>query len=313
MILENTQQELYVLNTNKQPKRLSEKETENLEKINISEIVEDKALQNIASTYDRNDGMIRDSFSKKGPYLITFAGILKYDVFPLASIIKEILVAGQKSMGSPVEIEFAVNFNSKDNKPPVFAIIQIRPLVISQEQANIAWDKEDITKENTLIHSNQVLGNGVIDYIKDIVYVSPENFDSAKTTEIAEEVGKINKTLAGKPYLLIGPGRWGTQDPWLGIPVAWRDISNVKIMVETSLEDFNIKPTQGTHFFQNITSRDIGYINITLKQKEGMIDWKWIKAQKTENQLNYVKHVKLSKPLMVKLDGRNGKALVTKP
>ncbi|EMR73400.1 phosphoenolpyruvate synthase/pyruvate phosphate dikinase [Thermoplasmatales archaeon SCGC AB-539-N05] len=313
MILQNTQQDLYILNTKKQPKRLSEKDTDTLEKINISEITKDGTLDYITSTYDRNDGMIRDNFSKEGPHLVTFAGVLKYDAFPLASILKDILVAGQKSMGSPVEIEFAVNFDTEGKKPPVFAVIQIRPLVISQEQANITWDEEDVTKEDTIIHSNQALGNGVIDSIKDIVYVSPETFNSAKTAEIANEVGEINKILTGKPYILIGPGRWGTQDPWLGIPVTWRDISNVKIMIETALENYNIKPTQGTHFFQNITSRGIGYINITLKQKESMIDWKWLKNQKTANQLKYVKHVKLSKPLSVKLDGKNGKALITKP
>jgi hypothetical protein len=257
--------------------------------------------------------MIRDSFSKEGPHLITFSGVLKYDVFPLTSILIDILSAGEKSMGSPVEIEFAVNFDSSGKKPPVFAIIQIRPLVITQEQANITWDNIEVEKKSTFIFSNQVLGNGVINTIKDIVYVSSETFDSSKTVDIAEEVGKINKTLLGKPYLLIGPGRWGTQDPWLGIPVAWKDISNVKIMVETQFENFIIKPTQGTHFFQNIISRGIGYINITLKKQEGKIDWKWLNNQKIEKQLNFVKHVKFSKPLTVKLDGKNGKALITKP
>ena len=312
MVLQNTQQELYVLNTKKQPKKLSEKEVETLEKINVSEIIEDGTLDHIASTYDKNDEMIRDSLSKKGPHLITFAGILKYDVFPLSSILKEILSASQESMGSPVEIEFAVNFGPEGKKPPVFAIIQIRPLVISQEQANITWDEKELKRKNTFLYSNQALGNGLIDSIKDIVYVSPDTFDSTKTVQIAGEIGKINSTLAGKQYLLIGPGRWGTQDPWLGMPVAWSDISNVKIMVETAFENFNIKPTQGTHFFQNITSRGIGYINVTLKQKESMIDWKWLKNQKIENQLKYVKHVKLKKPLTVKLDGKNGKALITR-
>jgi len=313
MVLQNTQQELYILNTKKQPKKLSEKEVETLEKINILEIVDDGTLDYISSTYDREDGMIRDNFSKEGPHLITFAGILKYDVFPLASILKDVLKAGEKSMGIPVEIEFAVNFDAEGKKQPIFAIIQIRPLVISQEQANVTWDDKDIIKENVFLHSNQVLGNGVINSIKDIVYVSPDDFDSSKTVEIAAEVGKINRTLAGKPYILIGPGRWGTQDPWLGIPVAWNNISNVKIMVETQLENFNIKPTQGTHFFQNITSRGIGYINITLKQKDSMIDWNWLKRQKTKSKLNYVKHARLSKPLTAKLDGKNGKALITKP
>ena len=225
MILENTQRELYVLNTKKQPKLFSEREDETLEKINIKDIANDGSLNFIASTYDREDGMVRDRFSKEGPHLITFAGILKYDVFPLANIIKDILQAGQRSMGSPVEIEFAVNFDPENKKPPVFAIIQIRPLVISKEHAHITWEDNDIKKEEILISSNKALGNGLIDSIKDIIYVSPETFDTSKTVEIASQIGILNKELADnqKTYLLIGPGRWGTQDRWLGIPVAWSE------------------------------------------------------------------------------------------
>lgn len=315
MILQNTQRELYVLNTKRQKTSLSEKEEESLEKIKISDIVNDGTLVNIASTYDRNDEMIRDNFSKEGPHLITFAGILKYDVFPLSDILKDILEAGQKSMGSPVEIEFAVNFDPMGKKPPVFALIQIRPLVISQEHAHITWEKEETKKDNVLLHSNKALGNGIIDSIKDIIYVKPETFDSSKTIEIAREIGTINEALVEKqtPYILIGPGRWGTQDRWLGIPVGWSEISNVKVMVETAFKDFNIKPTQGTHFFQNIISRGIGYINITLNPRETFIDWDWMNNQKPEKELKFIKHINLDQPLVIKLDGRSGHALVNKP
>ncbi|PNX50828.1 MAG: hypothetical protein BV456_05345, partial [Thermoplasmata archaeon M8B2D] len=311
-IFENSQNEVYVLNTKNTLIQLLEKEDETLEKINISKIAEDGTLEYIASTYDKNDDMVRDYFSEEGPHLITFAGILKYNLFPLASILKEILEAGQSSIGSPVELEFAVNFDKKGKKPPVFSIIQIRPLVLSQENIEITWDKEEINKPNVLIYSSKALGNGVIDNIRDIVLVKPETFDSSKTLKIAEEVGKINQNLDDSPYILIGPGRWGTQDRWLGVPVFWSDISNVKVMVETALKDFNIKPTQGTHFFQNIISRGIGYINTTLNPNESIIDWTWLKKQRTKHRLNYVKHIHLEKPLKVKLDGRNGQALVTK-
>ena len=315
MILENTQRELYVLNTKKQPKLFSEREDETLEKINIKDIVNDGSLNFITSTYNREDGMIRDGFSKEGPHLITFAGILKYDVFPLANIIKDILQAGQRSMGSPVEIEFAVNFDPENKKPPVFAIIQIRPLVIAKEHAHITWEDNDIKKEEILISSNKALGNGLIDSIKDIIYVSPETFDTSKTVEIASQIGSLNKELSENqtPYLLIGPGRWGTQDRWLGIPVAWSEISNVKVMVETALEDFNIKPTQGTHFFQNIISRDIGYLYTTLNTRDSYIDWNWLKVQKPKNKLEYASHIRLNKPLTIKLDGRSGRGLILKP
>jgi len=312
LILQNTQTEAYVLNTLEKNINLSEKEYGTIKKVYISEIAQDNTLAHIASTYDKNDEMIRDTFVKEGPHLITFAGILKYDVFPLVKILKDILEAGLNSMGSPVEIEFAVNIDPENKEKPLFSIIQIRPLVISKEKSLIAWDENEIKKEDILIYSNNALGNGIINTIQDILYVIPEKFDSAKTIEIAKEVGEINKTLKDRPYLLIGPGRWGTQDRWLGIPVQWAEISNVKVMVEKALEDFNIKPTQGTHFFQNIISRGIGYINITLKKSEGNIDWDWINNQKFEKKLNFVKHIKLSKALNVKLDGKNGRGLILK-
>lgn len=315
LIMENTQRELYVLNTKKQQTSISEIEKSTLEKISIADIANDGTLNYIASSYEKDDGMIRDSFSPNGPHLITFAGILKFDVFPLTSIIKDIIETGQESMGCPVEIEFAVNFDPEHKKTPTFAIIQIRPIVISQEQSQVNWDVKELKKEEIFIRSDKALGNGVINNIRDIVYVKPDVFDSAKTVEIAREIGEINKSFSEKPdsYVLIGPGRWGTRDRWLGIPVVWSEISNVGVMIETVLEDFNIKPTQGTHFFQNIVSRGIGYINTTLKTKESFIDWEWLKNQKAVKETKYVKHIHFSDTLTIKLDGHSGRALILKP
>ncbi len=312
-IIRNTQRELYALNTKKTDPQLSVKEEDVLEKINIQTIAHTGVLNNIISTYDQNDGMIRDSFDENGPFLVTFAGILKFNTFPLANILKDILEAGQKSIGSPVEIEFAVNLDPNGKKPPVFALIQIRPLVISQEKVTVTWDVNDLDKENLLLQSDKALGNGINPYIKDILYIPPATFDPSKTRQIADEVGELNKTLDKTPYLLIGPGRWGTQDPWLGIPVEWSGISNVKIMVETALPKFNIKPSQGTHFFQNIISRGIGYINIPLKQPENYIDWQWLDTMKPKTSTGYVKHIRLCNPLIAKLDGRLGRAIIFKP
>ncbi|UCF50318.1 MAG: hypothetical protein JSU91_02220, partial [Thermoplasmatales archaeon] len=312
-ILNNSQKELYVLNTKKSKLDLSEKEENTLEKINISDIVNDRTLDPIVSTYDKNDGMIRDGYSEDGPNLVTFAGILKYNVFPLASILKDILETGQKSMGTPVEIEFAVNLDPEDKKPPIFALIQIRPIIISQELSQIKWDDKEYTNKQILIKSDKSLGNGLINEVRDIIYVIPQTFDSSKTIEIAKEIGIINKNQKENPYLLIGPGRWGTKDRWLGIPVNWSEISNVKVMVETALEDYNIKPSQGTHFFQNIISRGVGYINISLKKDDSWLDWDWLNEQKADQQLSYIKHLKLKKPLLIKLDGRNGRAIILKP
>jgi len=312
-VIENTQRELYVLNTKKQTINLSEKEDASLEKINVADIKNDGTLEYIASTYDENDGLIRDSFTEKGPHLITFAGILKYDVFPLSSIIIDILKTGEKGMGCPVEVEFAVNFDKENKKPPKFVILQIRPMVISREHSEIDWNDNDINMRNVLIHSNKALGHEIIDSVHNIIYVPPKSFDSSKTIEIAEQIGDINKNLTSEPYVLIGPGRWGTQDRWLGIPVNWSGISNVKVMVETALKNFNVKPTQGTHFFQNIISKGIGYINTTLNPQESYIDWDWLNNQEPRTELQFVKHIRLSSPLTIKLDGRRGRALILKP
>jgi hypothetical protein len=312
-ILKNSQKEFYVLNTKKSKFELSEHEEITLEKVNISDIVNDGTLDYIVSTFDKNDGMIRDGYSEDGPHVITFAGILKYNVFPLASILREILETGQKSMGTPVEIEFAVNLYSDDRKLPEFAIIQIRPIIISQEFYQIKWNEKDFNYKQILIKSNKVLGNGVISEVKDIIYVVPETFDSSKTVEIAREIGIINRNQKEAPYLLIGPGRWGTKDRWLGIPVNWSEISNVKVMVETALEDYNIKPSQGTHFFQNIVSRGVGYINVTINKKDSWLDWNWLKEHKAKQHLNYIKHIKIKKSLIIKLDGRNSRAIILKP
>jgi len=312
-VLQNSQKEIYVLNTAKKKFNLLEKEDATLKKLKIEDIKKDGTLNFIAGHYDRNDGVIRTGLSDNSPALITFAGILKYDVFPLASILRDLLEIGRKGMGCAVEVEFAVTLDEENKKPPVFALLQIRPFIISHEYSEIVWDGE-INSKYVFIKSDRALGNGVIDNIQDIVYISPDKFDSSKTIEIANEVGEVNKKLVEKniPYMLIGPGRWGTQDKWLGMPVRWGQISGVKILVETALEDFNIRPSQGTHFFQNIISRGIGYINISYESESSSINWRWLKNQEICRELNFVTHTHLSVPLSIKLDGRAGRALVMK-
>jgi hypothetical protein len=312
-IFENTQKELYILDTTKKSFKLIGKEDINLIKVTVEDIKNDGTLESLVSTFDRNDQMIRDEFTQEGPNLVTFAGILKYGSFPLASLLKDILEIGQRGMGCPIEIEFAVNIDENNNNPPTFAILQIRPLVPSHEQYEITWDK-NIDKEKVFIHSDKALGNGVIKSIKNIIYVPPKTFDSTKTIDIAEEIGKINEKLRfdNQPYILIGPGRWGTEDRFLGIPVKWHQIAGVRVLIETALENYNIEPSQGTHFFHNITSRGIGYINIPYNSKENFIDWKWLEEKTPVIQLKYVKHIELSSPLNIKLDGRHGSALIIK-
>jgi hypothetical protein len=312
-IFNNAQTELFVLDTIKENFKLTSKDDPNLLSVNVNDIKDDGTLDTLVSTFDRNDGMIRDEFSPIGPNLITFAGILKYNTFPLPQILNDILEIGQKAMGCAVEIEFAVSLNQNSVIPPTFAILQIRPLVPSHEQTHITWD-DSIDRNSIFIHTDRALGNGVMRSIKNIVYVPPKTFDSTKTIEIASEIENINNDLTAQklPYILIGPGRWGTEDRFLGIPVKWNQISGVRVMVETALENFNIEPSQGTHFFHNITSRGIGYINVPYKSKINFIDWKWLNEKTAKKSLKYVKHIQLSNPLIIRLDGRSGSALVEK-
>jgi DNA-binding response OmpR family regulator len=312
-IFNNVQRDLFVLETTKDNFKLTGKEDTNLVNLIVEDIKNDGTLDTLVSTFDRNDGMIRDEFSQDGPNLVTFAGILKYETFPLPSILNDILEIGHKAMGCPVEIEFAVNLNQNSVLPPTFAILQIRPLVPSHEQSQISWD-DNIERNSIFIHTDRALGNGLIKSIKNIIYVPPETFDTTKTIEIANEIEELNKDLVKlkQPYILIGPGRWGSEDRFLGIPVKWNQISGVRVMVETSLENFIIEPSQGTHFFHNITSRGIGYLNVPFNSKINFIDWKWLDEKKPKKSLKYTKYIELPNYLLIRLDGRSGSALVEK-
>lgn len=311
---ENSQRTLYVLDTSRKEFTLSEKDDSTLKRINIADIRSDGTLEYVASTYDRDDGMIRDGLSDDGPILITFAGILKYNVFPLAPLLHELLHIVKTGMGCPVEIEFAVNFDRNRSAPPTLVVLQIRPLAPSYEAREISLD-ENLRLEKVLLRSRKALGHGITDSIRDIVYIPPGKFDASKTVAIAEEVGMINEKLVSSDssYILVGPGRWGTQDRWLGVPVRWSQISGVKVMVETALKGFNVEPSQGTHFFQNIVSKGIGYINTTFNSDDSYIDWEWLNNQNPHEEMKYVRHIRLPAPLIITIDGRSGCALIEKP
>lgn len=314
LMLRNSQSELFVLDTGKKDFELSEKDDITLQRLNVNELGQDGTLDFLVSTYDSEDRVVRDGIAGQGSLLVTFAPILKHDVFPLPRLVSDLLQIGQEGMGSPVEMEFAVNLNPRAGIPPIFAILQLRPLVPSREFGDVSWN-ENLDREKVFIRSDRALGNGVITAISDVVYIPPESFDPSRSLEIAEEVGRVNHELAASkiPFLLIGPGRWGTQDRWLGVPVRWSQISGVRVLVETSLANFNVQPSQGTHFFQNIVSRGIGYIHTSHDSAESFIDWGWIESHRPVKELGFVKRVRLPRPLTVRIDGRRGRALVEKP
>jgi len=274
---------------------------------------QDGTLTILGSTYSEENDAIYDGISREGMRLVTFAPILKGKLFPLPEILDLVLNIAESSMGTAIEIEFAVNYSTPKNCPKDFALLQLRPLVISREFEELSL--EQIKQEQILCHSNEVLGNGIITNIYDIVVVDIQKFDRAKSHDVAIEVGQFNAKLvdAGRPYLLIGVGRWGTLDPWLGIPVRWDQISGAKAIVESGFKDFIVTPSQGSHFFQNLTAFMIGYFTINQMNNEGFIDWDWLSQQNPVEEKFYTKHLWFSKPLVVKMNGHEHRGVILKP
>ena len=285
----------------------------NLLKLRLSEAEKDKSMRFVASTYDYQSKMIRDGIQQEGKKLVTFSAILNHGVFPLAEILQEVLDIGQKEMGKPIEIEFAVDMSPTKDEPHTFHLLQIRPIVNSDESVDVEID--DIKSTDTIMTSESALGNGYVRDICDLVYVKPDSFDSARTAEIAERIGKINDSFLeeNKNYILIGPGRWGSADPHLGIPVKWPQISAARLIVESGLEKYRIDPSQGTHFFQNLTSFRVGYFTINPFIKDGTYDLDFLGKQKAVYEDEFIRHIRFKEPVVVAIDGKKNRGVVFKP
>ena len=270
----------------------------------------DGQLYALGSVYDPNNEAIYDGTSRAGPRLVTFAGVLKHRSFPLTEILQYLLEVGQEGFSGPVELEFAVELDPLQ-KLRRLAFLQVRPLIA--EAVDMEVDLTDIERLKPLCRSPQAMGNGVIDDILDIVYVHPDHLDRKNTLEVASLIEHINQRLMDerRPYLLIGPGRWGSADPWLGIPVMWGQISGARTIVECDLADFRVTPSQGTHFFQNIVSFGVGYL--TVNQGAGEIDWSWLEGQEPLSNEGPVYHLRLERPVKILLDGRTGLGAILKP
>jgi CheY-like chemotaxis protein len=273
---------------------------------------EDGVLAEIGSTYSLENHAIYDGVSRKGPRLVTFAPVLKYNVFPLPAILDELLALCSKGMNGPVEIEFAVNTSMPDGQPAEFCLLQMRPMVIEQEMERLSI--LDTHKNDMICRSNVVLGNGAVTDIRDVVVVDYESFDRRKSVQVAGEIRAFNHELVERQcsYLLIGVGRWGSADPWLGIPVRWEDINGARVIVEAGLKDIKVAPSQGTHFFQNITSSKVGYISV--HDKDGsFIDWEWLNEQRAVEKAEFTRHLRFEEPITVIMDGHRKTAVILKP
>jgi hypothetical protein len=291
--LQNTQKTFYALDMNSQSFRPSVDETVNLLHLKIEDAEPDGMLKHIASTFDYQDQVLRDGINYKGKRIISFANVLKHHVFPLSEILVTLLDIGQKEMNNQVEIEFAVNLDPEEGEPKVFSFLQIRPIVEATEKNSI--NIESISKEDSVIISNSALGNGVIENICDIIYVKPESFNAASSAGIATEIEKLNTRFVKeeKNYIIVGPGRWGSSDPWLGIPVKWAQISAARLIVESGLENYRIDPSQGTHFFQNMTSFQVGYFTINPYREDGYFDVDYLNQQKAVYEDEFLRHIRL--------------------
>ncbi len=300
---------LFAVDMEKVISNLAEGEDITLKTLTIGEAEQLGVLDDIASVWDPQDNKMKAGLNFAGPRIINFSGVLKYDSFPFAKVVSRILEIMESSMGLTVEIEFAVNLDGPDKG---FYILQLKPLIRSTEFFTI--DMDEINKEDLMLYTARGMGNGKVDYITDIIYADPDKFNKAETLQMAYELEKLNEKMKaeGKNYILIGPGRWGTRDRWLGIPVAWTQISNAKIIVETDLEDFKVDASLGSHFFHNITTMNIGYLTVHQSNGRDFINWDWLKEIKPSERTEHFIHLSLDCPVPVLMDGRQGISLIKK-
>ena len=305
-LLKMTQTEFWSVNMGKLPAYDPINETEFMIHSSIARAEKHGTLNSLASTYQPESDRISIGIGYPGPRVINFAGILTLNDIPLNDLIRNLLRICEQALNKPVEIEFAITFN-----PTRFGFLQVRPMVVSSEEIKVEVD--ELSGDNILVASKNVLGNGTNNTIEDIVFVDPEKFETKYTPKIAEELEGINKILVQqhRPYLLIGFGRWGSSDPWLGIPVNWGQVSGAKAMVEATIENMNVELSQGSHFFHNLTSFMVSYFSVKISDQY-RIDWEWLKEQQVVNKTDFVTHVTLPSSLNIKVDGRSGKGVISK-
>jgi CheY-like chemotaxis protein len=310
--LRETQTYFYALDQSKKDFVPEVDDSFNLLKVSVRDAEQDGSLRLLASTYDVYDQVLYDGIYDGGRKVITFANILQHNAFPLAEILQEVLRISQMEMGRPVEIEFAVNLDYNQNTS-YFYLLQIRPIVDTKEV--ISEEVGTIPKENLVISSENALGHGIDNSVYDIIYVKPETFNPSYNQMIAYEVEKLNEKMQkeNRHYVLVGPGRWGSNDTWLGIPVKWPHISNARVIVESGLSNYRIEPSQGTHFFQNLTSFGVSYLTINPYNNDGFYDLDYLNSLPVHEETTYLRHVRFKKPIVIKVDGRKSLGVILKP
>lgn len=311
--LRETQKHFYALDLRPGSFIPSTDDSSNLLRLNIADAEADGSLHHIVSTYDYENHMLRDGMLSPGKRIVTFSNILLHGVFPLADILSTLLETGQREMSKPVEIEFAVDLNQPKGSPSLFNVLQIRPIVGNRE--TIAAHLDEIKNEDTIIFALKALGNGITNNVSDFIYIKPEAFNPAHNSNTAMRIGKLNDQMiaAHRGYILVGPGRWGSADPWLGIPVKWPQISAARVIVESGLRHYRIDPSQGTHFFQNLTSFGVGYFTINPFLKDGHYDLDFLNEQPAVYEDEVIRHVQFNQAVVTLIDGKKNMGVILKP
>jgi len=312
-ILSNSQTEFWALELDHLQRQVNPIDDLREVRYGLDKAEADGTLHRVGSTYSADNQAIYDGLSRLGARIVSFAPILKHRLFPLAGILEQLMKVGEDALNRPVEIEFAVRMGKTSEDPAEFGFLQMRPLVLTREGEELKMDEVDRSK--LICTSSQVLGHGRIQDIRDIVVVDFHRFERARSQEVAERVTYLNGKLNAEstPYLLIGVGRWGSNDPWLGIPVQWDQVSGARTIVEAGFRDFRVTPSQGSHFFQNLTAFQVGYFTVNPDVGEGFVDWEWLGAQKAEDELGCVWHLHFETPLDIVMNGKTGRGMIFKP
>jgi len=310
-LINSSQVKFYALDSSKSDvDYVNDGELASLAMLDISEAEKHGTLTHCASVYNRDNDQIEPGLNSYGPRIINFANILKFNYIPLSETIDVMLGTIEDALGSPVEIEYAVDLNKTLNGLPSFYLLQIKPLVGSQLNYNL--DLKNIEQSKIILFTKTSLGNGVINTIRDIIFVDEKKFDKLKTYKIAAEIEKINNSMVkqNRHYILIGPGRWGSRDPFIGIPVAWSQISNARVIVEVSLANYPLDSSLGSHFFHNVTSMNIGYFSILDSSRTDFIRWDLLHESEVLHQTHYLKQVRFKEPLQVLMNGKQKTSVI---
>lgn len=311
-ILANSQREFCAMDLTREPAS-GDAEGDEMVKCSLAEAEKHGVLDAIGSTYSPDNDRLTDGIARPGVRVVTFAPILKHNLFPLAELLHQLLAIGEQGTSASVEIEFAVNLSVPKGERPEFGFLQMRPLAMASEAEEL--EIGHVLSSQIVCRSDTVLGNGRIDDLTDAIVVDRDSFDRSRSHQVSDEVARFNARLQkeGRPYLLIGVGRWGSNDPYLGIPVSWNDIAGARVIVESGFKDMHVTPSQGTHFFQNLTSCNVGYFTVNPDSGEGFVDWEWLAQGTVVERTEFVRWLRFDEPLLIKMSGRTGEGVILKP